>query len=265
MEKIFIPKLYKFSEKFEFLKRTIVAATSFEFTIYGMRSIIIIYLAVSLGLNAVAGTDNIVDTNNPYTAIASRNIFNLSAPLPVVETAPPDGPLPKIKLEGITSILGGWEVLCKADEVNPAGALVEEQSYILKENEVKDGIKVVSIDPVVGVVTFVNHGTVQEIVLPNNTKLPVYMPETPYEETLPKSYPPEFIRARTPDYLGGGPGGISNGEPITNLEDRITVIEAQRAGMKDNNDPAADSLPPTAATPDDAYSSNGSNHTSQQK
>jgi hypothetical protein len=265
MEMIFIPMLRKFSQEFLFLKRTIVAATSFEFAIYGIRSIIIIYLAVSLGLNAVAGTDNIVDTNNPYTAIASRNIFNLSAALPVVETAPPDGPLPKIKLEGITSILGGWDVLFKANEANPAGTVTEEQSYILKESETKDGIKVVSIDPVVGAVTFVNHGTVQQIFLPHAMKLPIYMPETPYGDTLPKSYPPEFIRARTPDYLGGGSAGISNGEPITNLEDRITVIEAQRADMKDNNDQAADSLPPTAATPDAAYSSNGSNHTSEQK
>lgn len=242
-----------------------MAATSFEFTIYSIQSIIIIFLAVSLTLNAVAGTGNITDTNNPYTAIASRNIFNLRSPPPVAETVPLDDPLPKIKLEGITSILGGWEVLFKANEANPAGTVVKEQSYILKENEMEHGIKVVSIDPVAGAVTFVNHGTVQQIFLPHAMKLPIYMPETSYGDTLPKSYPPEFIRARTPDYLGGGSAGISNGEPVTNLEDQITVIEAQRADMKGNNDPAADSLPPTAATPDDAYSSKESNHTSEQK
>lgn len=224
-------------------------------------------MAGCLGSSAMAGPDNVAQTNNPYTSIVSRNAFSLSAVSePAPETPTPDGPLPKITLEGVTSILGDWLVLFKVGDVNPAGAVVQEKACMLKEGQTDDGVKVVSIIPADGIVMFDNHGRIQQFTLPHSTKLPVYMARRSYADTLPKSYPPEFIRARTPDYLGGGPGGISSG-PITNLQDRITLIEAQRAYLKDNDDPAANSLPPTAATPEDAYSSKSSdnNHVTEQK
>ena len=225
-------------------------------------------MAGCLEFSAMAGPDNVAQTNNPYASIVSRNVFSLSAAsAPAPETPTPDGPLPKITLEGITSILGDWLVLFKVGEVNPAGAVMQEKACMLKEGETDDGVKVVSIIPADGIVMFDNHGRIQQFTLPHSTKLPVYMARRSYADTLPKSYPPEFIRARTPDYLGGGPDGSSNGGPITNLQDRITLIEAQRAYLKDNNDPAANLLPPTAATPEDAYSSKSSapNQASQQK
>jgi len=69
-------------------------------------------------------------------------------------------------------------------------------------------------------------------------------PATNPEETVPKSYPPEFVRARTPDYLGGGQITTNKAEPLTktSLEERIILIEAQRAVLKSKNDPAADEL-----------------------
>jgi hypothetical protein len=217
---------------------------------------IIVCVVSCLGFSVMAGPGNVAQTNNPYTSITSRNVFDLSAPLPVAnEIAASNEPLPKITVDGITSILGDWEVLFKVGEVNPAGAVVKEHFSILRQNETDDGIKVVSIDSDVGTVTFINHGTIQEIPLPKTTRLALEEPILSYGDTLPKSYPPAFIRARTPDYLGGGPDGISNGQPMTNAEDRAILIEAQRAYLKSNHDPAADALPPTALTPDDSFSS----------
>jgi hypothetical protein len=224
---------------------------------------IMVCLAGGLVSNAVAGPDDVLAANNPYATIVARNVFSLIPPVAVSGTVSPAGPPPKITLNGIMSVFGQWQVLFKVSNASRPGQPSKEDSYILKENQWQDAIEVMRIDPLAGAVTFNNHGIVQEISLANTPvvtipKSTAAEPVVDYASTLPKSYPPEFVRARTPDYLGGGPDGAPNGKSVPNssLEQRVVMIEAQRAYLKSHNDPAADLLPPTAMTPSDAIAPN---------
>ena len=223
-----------------------------------------ICLGVGLVLSAQAGTGGAAVADNPYPSITTRNVFGLT---PTTETvavpAVPDKLPPKITINGITSIFGRLQVLFKVSGTEP-GQPAKENSYMLDENQSRDDINVMHIDAEAEMVTFNNHGLVQEIPLANTPvptapKLAVSKPAAMPEETVPKSYPPEFVRARTPDYLGGGQITTNKVEPLTktSLEERIILIEAQRAVLKSQNDPAADELPPTALTPTDTGAAKG--------
>ena len=224
-----------------------------------------ICLGVGLVLSAGASTDDAVVPDNPYASIAQRNVFGLNPPVAVAVTAPPVKPPPKITLNGITSIFGRWEVLFKVSGAENPGQPSKERAYVLEENQSQDDINVIRIDAQAEMVSFNNHGIVQEIPLicaPGGmaSRMAMNEPEASPEVTVPKSYPPEFVRARTPDYLGGGQVTTNKTEPLTNtsLKERIILIEAQRALLKSQNDPAADELPPTALTPTDTGASKGS-------
>jgi hypothetical protein len=226
---------------------------------------ITICLAVGLVLGTNANGNEALATVNPYASIALRNVFDLNPPAAAVVTATPDKAQSKITLNGIISIFGRLQALFKVNGIEQSGQPSKEGAYMLDENESEDGVMVLHIDAQAETVTFNNHGIVQEIPLASapagaaqrlamNER--VEMPAV----TVPKSYPSEFIRARTPEYLGGGPSPTTNAEPIANtsLEQRIILIEAQRAYLKSRNDPAADELPPTALTPTDGEAPRGS-------
>jgi len=209
-----------------------------------------------LVLSAYASTNDVAANHNPYASIPSHNVFSLSPPPPASTTNDPTKPPPKITLNGIMSIFGEFQALFKVNAALHPGQPAKDNAYILAENESQDGIEVVHIDAITGTVTFDNHGVVQKISLPvaSGTAALNFAKGDPVTGTayvVPKSYPPEFIRARIPDYLGGGPNADTNGPAVPNatLEQRILMIEAQRAYLKSYNDPAADSLPPTAMTP----------------
>lgn len=104
-------------------------------------------------------------TNNPYATIVSRNVFGLQPSQTVNPPAPIPPVLPKITLNGITSILGPREALFKVTEPSSPGQVAGNKSYLLKEGETQDGIEVTRVDEGAGVVFFDNHGTVQKIKL----------------------------------------------------------------------------------------------------
>jgi hypothetical protein len=226
-----------------------------------VRKIIVFLLMVLAALGATRpchATDGEA-TNNPYVAIASRNMFGLTTPPPTTRDASPDPAVPKITLTGLMSIFGRFQVLFKSSRPNQAGQPAKDQSYVLMEHESQDGIAVLHINVETGAVTFNNHGQVQELFLAgwSVTNSPLLALSEPVEApaaNLPAVYPESFIRARTPDYLGGGPNGLGPDQPLpaTTMEERIVLIEAQRAYLKSRHDPAADLLPPTALTPPDA-------------
>jgi hypothetical protein len=217
-----------------------------------LQKIIVCLLGIRV-LCVHAATNGVVSPDNPYAFIAMRNVFGLKTPTTTI-VQPAQSP-PKITPNGIMSIFGQWQVLFKVSKGQSKDAF-----YILNEGERQDDIEVMHIDKKAAVVTFNNHGVVQEIPLDNTQtiKAPILARNESTSSTdskpyaLPESYPPEFIRARTPDYLGGGPDAAQNTNFQTStLEERIVLIEAQRAYLKSQNDPAADSLPPTALTPTD--------------
>lgn len=195
------------------------------------------------------------DAGNPYEPIVTRNIFGL-LPMVAPTNAPLETePLVKISLTGVMSIFGRYQALF----TTTAPGQPAKNYHVLEEQQSEEGIKVVRINTDAGVVTFNNHGVTQEIALANwtmtNTLWQTLSQPTilaPPKANVPAAYPASFIRARLPDYLGGGPNGLREDQPLpaTNQEEQMLLIEAQREYLKSQHDPAADLLPPTALTPE---------------
>jgi hypothetical protein len=127
---------------------------------------IAIWLAGGLVLSAGAQADNIavVSAGNPYTPIATRNIFGLN---PVSAETPTGDPPPKITLNGIMSIHGRSQALYKVAGTGKPGQPAKDQFYNLSEGQRQDDVEVLHINNQAGLVTFNNHGAVQEIPLAN--------------------------------------------------------------------------------------------------
>ncbi len=137
------------------------------------------WLALSAGLRAEDGAL----PDNPYTPIVARNVFGLNPPAAVDATATQTEPPPKITPNGIMSIFGQLQVLFKVATPAKPGQPAKEDSYILSEGQRQDEIEVVKIDEGNSLVTFNNHGAVQELALakanppPANT---IVAPGRPY-------------------------------------------------------------------------------------
>ena len=148
---------------------------------------IVICLASGLVLNAGARADDGVLPNNPYAPIVVRNVFGLNPPQPV-DTNATQADLPKITPNGIMSIFGQLQVLFKVAGTAKPGQPAKDESYILSEGQRQDEIEVIQIDEKASLVTFNNHGTVQEL-------------------PLAKANPPVV---NTPAAASGGPVPIQN-------------------------------------------------------
>jgi hypothetical protein len=123
---------------------------------------IAIGLVGGLVLIAGARADTVALADNPYTPIVTRNIFGLN---PVQADETPSEPPPKITLNGIMSIYGKLQALYKVAGSGKPGQ--PDQSYMLTEGQRQNDIEVMSINSASNLVTFNNHGTVQEIPLAN--------------------------------------------------------------------------------------------------
>jgi hypothetical protein len=124
-----------------------------------------IFWLLALALVTAARADE-TTPDNPYGAIVSRNVFGL-VPIPTnppADTTPAVPPL-KITPNGIMDIFGSLQALFKVAEPAKAGQPAHDESYVLGEGESQDDIEVTKIDKVAGVVTFNNHGVVQELPL----------------------------------------------------------------------------------------------------
>jgi hypothetical protein len=121
-------------------------------------------LAVAVTLTTRASDD--FPTNNPYAHIATRNVFGLQPPsspgLPAVADV---APLPQIALKGIMTVFGPRTALFTVIEPLSPEHPASNKSYTLNEGEQSDGIEVKQVNEKEGMVTFDNHGTIQEIKL----------------------------------------------------------------------------------------------------
>jgi hypothetical protein len=171
---------------------------------------IVVCLASGLVLNAGARADNSVLPNNPYAPIVVRNVFGLNPPQPVDPNATQAEPPPKITLNGITSILGQLQALFKVAVAAKAGQPAKDESYILSEGQRQDEIEVIQIDEKNCLVTFNNHGTVQELPLVKANAAAVSTP-TPAQggPVPPRNFtaPNGENGGRIPGRFGGRPGG----------------------------------------------------------
>src|SRR5690242_6956477 len=86
---------------------------------------------------------------HPYSGIVQSNVFRLRSP-PIDRVAEPSPPLPKITLEGITTIFGDKRALFKVTySRNPAQA-GKEQAFIIREGERDGPIEVLEMDETLG-------------------------------------------------------------------------------------------------------------------
>jgi hypothetical protein len=133
---------------------------------------IAICLAGGLALNAGLRAADI-SADDPYAAIVTRNIFGLN-PIPTVDPDSQPAPPVKITPNGIMTIFGRLQVLFKT----AGGAGGKEQSYILTEGQRQDDIEIVKINEKAGIITFNNHGVMQELPLVHaiamSTPLPAF-------------------------------------------------------------------------------------------
>jgi hypothetical protein len=102
-------------------------------------------------------------SDNPYAPIVTRNVFALN-PLVASASPTPAEPLPTITPNGIMSLFGSVQALFKVTDNQP-GRPATEKSYILGEGQGDGDIRVVRIDGKNAIVTFDNHGTIQELPL----------------------------------------------------------------------------------------------------
>jgi hypothetical protein len=169
-------------------------------------------LALNAGLRAAgpAAADNSANNplpDNPYAAIAIRNIFGLNPP--VVVTNDPnallEASLPKITPTGIMGVFGNWQVLLKVAPPAKPGPPAKDEYYILSEGQRQDDIEVIKIDEKRSLVTFDNHGFTQELPLAN----PSASGGAPSGPSSPGGMNPGM----TPRPAGGGgnsgPGGLT--------------------------------------------------------
>jgi len=243
---------------------------------------IVVCLASGLVLNAGARADDGVLPNNPYAPIVVRNVFDLNPP-PPADAGQPAEPPPKITPNGIMSIFGQWQVLFKVAGTAKPGQPAKDESYILSEGQRQDEIEVIQIDEKNSLVTFNNHGVVQELPLvkanPPAVSTPMAAPGGPVP-TRNLTAPNGENSGRIPGRFGGGPGAARNrgrgdGSPLTTVptsagysgqsgqsgqtsqqsqntvtpEEQAILLEVQREQWRQQGNPAAAIIPPTVLTP----------------
>jgi hypothetical protein len=207
-------------------------------------------------LNPGARAEPVLSPDNPYAAIAVRNVFALSFQPPVPTPTQDATPTHIIKPDGIMSIFGQLQVLFKVASGAKSGPIPKETAYILGEGQRQDDIEVVQINELAGSVTFNNHGIVQVIPLPNATTNGASITGMP--GTMPGRPKPNLVgtigSGRIPPYLSGGDDQEGQNPQIPRTkEQQMMMIEALRAYYKSQHDPRANTLPATAMTPPDAF------------
>lgn len=230
---------------------------------------------------------NNASSDNPYAAIATRNIFGLVAPPP--PPSPEDEAkkdLPKITPTGIMGVYGHFQALFKVAPAKPAAG-AKDDYYILSEGQMQDEITVVKIDDKNSLVTFDNHGFTQQLPLAEAAAAGGAAPSPPggmnpgMAAGTPggNSGPGGIIRFgpgaggnnggfpnSNPGSSGGGPNGANGGLNFGNTaaptqiyqpeastlkpEESTILIEVERAKLMTDPHPAysPNILPPTPLT-----------------
>jgi hypothetical protein len=226
-------------------------------------------LATSLVL---ASTTLALTTDNPYSAIASRNAFALKPPV-VVTNAPPTPLIAPagIELQGINTILGKAQVFLKIKLPARPPKPPEDQSVVLEAGQREGDVEVISIDAAAGVVRLKNRGDELALNMKDNAATPVAAPITappvpglglPRPAGLPAPagvIPPARANAGGVSTTTiGTPSTVPtramrSNQPMTPAEDRVfretqvALIEVERELHKDN--PKYPPPPPTPAMP----------------
>lgn len=235
-------------------------------------------LILNTGLCASYGSS----PKTPYEPIVARNIFGLNPPKTVAPKAPE--PPSKITPDGIMTIFGTPQVLFKAWMPPHPPKPAKEKSYILSVGQGQDGIEVKHIDEKTGVITFNNHGVVQEIPLVKASPI-----TTPTPVVMHRGGPPRAVAFRgfrppggaSERHFGNQPGQNNTGNPSGNPngnspggnygttgfgnvgsttggsaqkpltpEEQMVMIAAEKAHLKETGNPTWRIYPPTSLDQD---------------
>ena len=249
-----------------------------------------LFVVFAIGsLASYAGTQDSANKadNTPYGSIVARNVFGL-LPIPppaAVTDMPPADPPPKITPNGIMTIFGRDEALFKVAEKPKPGQPAKEVSHVLGEGEMEDEITVVKIDRAAGMITFSNHGAVQElplVVAKESAASPPPGVPPPRNPLLPGAVPPPGApgyQRQLPRPMGGGPGftpqssavgnpgggpGAQTAQQSENIEERVMSAAREMATIEQNRIATQDlvdqgklpPIPPTLMTPPEAHVGN---------
>ena len=179
---------------------------------FNMKSARSLIIAATLLLAAGARAQDAA-SDKPYAGIVSRNMFGL-LPIPTNDSAaeaPPVEPPPKITPNGIMTIFGRLEALFKVAVKGKPGQPAKDQAYELSVGERQDDIEVLKINQADAIITFNNHGTIQELPL-------VVAANTPAPAAGPKGAP------------GPEPGNPAVGGPRQTMSPAAKA--AERAAMR---------------------------------
>ncbi len=239
---------------------------------------------VSANNSASAKSAGNASPDNPYMAVAARNIFGLNPPAPPGPVVNPEDNLPKITPEGIMGVFGNLQVLFKVGAAKPTPADKDEY-YTLREGQRQDGIEVIKIDDKKSLVTFDNNGITQELPLAEAPAAGAAAPNKTggMNPGITQGAPGAggnagsggFTRFGTepggnssgmpnssPSSNGGGPSGVNGGMNFGNAVSPTQIYqpeptqltpEAAQVGLAGNhlkaiqeNDPSAPLFPPSA-------------------
>jgi hypothetical protein len=167
-------------------------------------------LAAALMLQAAARADDAALSGNPYASIVARNVFGLNPPAPVDQTQI-EAPV-KIMPNGIMSIFGRLQVLFKATTPPKPGQPSKDEFYTLAEGQRQDDIEVTHIDEKSAIVTFNNHGVIQQLPLTKAPALTISVPPAapPAAPTPFQNFRPNWRRSNN-----GGNQGFNNGGDVS--------------------------------------------------
>ena len=219
--------------------------------------------------------------DNPYQPIVTRNVFSL-VPIPTNPPVDPSSliPPPKITPNGIMTLFGNLQVLFKVAGVARPGFPPKDESYVMSVGDRQDDIEVEKIDEKAALITFNNHGVIQELGLVpaadsgGGAPAPGYgqpgMPMPGMGGHGPGGFGGHFGRSRNypngnfaPVTVAGPPttapvtSSDSNQEQLT-PEAQVIMIEANRLDTQDAvNKGVMPPLPPTALTPAEATGNGG--------
>ncbi|HWF18345.1 MAG TPA: hypothetical protein VG754_03720 [Verrucomicrobiae bacterium] len=128
--------------------------------------------------DATAGTDmSGVSTDQPYSAIWVRNVFDLKPKDPPPSTAPTEtAPPSNIKLMGIYTIFGKRALLGVLEGQMPGQAAKKEECYNMSEGERRGSLEILEINPNARTVKIKNDQIVSTITFETNKPAGATMP-----------------------------------------------------------------------------------------